>query len=125
MLSSMETLITLGINAVITPLLVLLTLWVRSNISKGERDEKRHDSFVAGMEKRIIALEKEVREVRIELKNRDAEYLALYKEHTTLKAKYEVLQADHEELKKKYEHTVEELAKLGTNILPGQSTEAP
>lgn len=112
----METLITLAINAVLTPLLVILTLRTRAGISKGERDEKRHDGFITGLERRILALEKEVREVRIELKNRDEEYLQLYKEYTTLKAKYEVLQADHEELKKKYEHTVSELARLGTDL---------
>lgn len=108
------TLITLIINAVLTPIIVLITLWVRSNIAKSNRMTDREDGFITGMEKRIIALEKEIREVRIELKNRDAEYLELYKEHTTLKAKYEVLSVDHEDLKRKYEATVAELSKLGT-----------
>jgi len=108
------TLITLLINAVVTPLLVLLTLWARASTARGSQMFERENGFISGMEKRIIALEKEVREVRVELKNRDAEYLELYKEHTTLKAKYEVLAVDHEELKKKYEATVAELAKLGT-----------
>lgn len=108
------TTITLVINAIITPLLVLFTLWVKKNVSKEERDEKRHDKQVDSFEERIRHLEKEIREVRIELKNRDAEYLELYKEHTTLKAKYEVLEADHEDLKKKYEATVAELSKLGS-----------
>lgn len=107
------TIITLVINAIVTPLLVLFTMWLKKNASKEERDEKRHDRQVDNFEARIKNLEKEVREVRIELKNRDAEYLELYKEHTTLRAKYEVLEADHEDLKKKYEKTVAELSKLG------------
>lgn len=109
-----QTLIILIINAVLTPILVIVTLWVRANIAKSNRMTDREDGFITGMEKRLERLEKEIREVRIELKNRDAEYLELYKEHTTLKAKYEVLSVDHEDLKKKYEATVLELSKLGT-----------
>ena len=105
--------ITLFINAVLTPTLVLVTMWFKSIISSKNRSLDREDEFIAGLVERIEGLEKEIREVRIELKNRDAEYLELYKEHTTLKAKYEVLQADHEELKKKYEHTASELSNLG------------
>lgn len=107
---------TLLINAVATPILVILTLWVRSVISQKDRQEMREDGFIAGLEKRIASLEKEVREVRIELKNRDAEYLSLYKEYTTLKAKHEVLSVDHDELKKKYEATVKELNDLRLSI---------
>lgn len=113
-----ETLITLIINAVMTPLFVILTLWARSIVSSKNHAILREDGFIAGMDKRIMALEKELREVRIELKNRDADYLELYKEHTTLKAKYEVLQVDHEQLKKEYGHTVEELTRLGTTAQP-------
>ena len=111
-----ETLLTLLINAVLTPILVLITLWVRSSISRSQHALDREDGFISGLEKRIISLEKEVREVRIELKNRDEEYLQLYKEHTTLKAKYEVLVADHNDLKQKYEHTVAELTRLGNDL---------
>lgn len=109
------TIINLVINAIATPLLVLLTMWFKSSVSSRNHATTREDGFIAGLDKRIVALEKELREVRIELKNRDGEYLELYKEHTTLKAKYEVLLADHEELKKQYEHTVAELSKLGTS----------
>jgi chromosome segregation ATPase len=110
-------LITLIINALITPLLVVLTMWFKSGISAKDRASLREDGFITGLEKRVLDLEKEIREVRVELKNRDTEYLTLYKEHTTLKAQYEVLQADHEELKKKYEQTVSELARLGTSTV--------
>lgn len=82
----------------------------------------REDGFISDMSKRITALEKEIREVRVELKNRDAEYLELYKEHTTLKAKYEVLQVDHEELKKNYERTVAELSRLGNTCKEEHNT---
>lgn len=111
-----EALITLLINAVATPVLVLITLWVRSSQQRSDRSLTREDGFISGLEKRVISLEKEIREVRIELKNRDAEYLDLYKEHTTLKAKYEVLLIDHNDLKQKYEHTVAELSRLGTDL---------
>ena len=111
------------INAIITPVLVICTLWAKSIFSKGDRQQIREDGFIAEMQKRISVLEKDIREVRVELKNRDAEYLALYKEHTTLKAKYEVLDADyqvlsadHNELRGKYEQTVKELSELGTKL---------
>jgi chromosome segregation ATPase len=113
-----ETTITLIANAVITPVLVLVTLWVKSSISKQAKRDEREDGFIADIKERITDLEREIKEVRVELKNRDAEYLELYKAHTTLKAKYEVLQADHEDLKQKYEHTVAELAQLGTRTSP-------
>ncbi len=111
-----ETLFTLIINALLTPVLVIITLQVRSAIQSKEHATAREDGFINGLEKRLQNVEKELREVRVELKNRDAEYLSLYKEHTTLKAKYEVLYADHEDLKKRYQHTVEELASLGTTV---------
>lgn len=107
-------LITLIINAVITPLLVIATMWVRSGTLSKERAVTREDGFINELNKRVQALEKEIREVRVELKNRDAEYLELYKEHTTLKAKYEVLEADHAQLKKNYDATVAELSRLGS-----------
>lgn len=108
------TILTLIINAVVTPLLVLATLWLKSQTASRSHALTREDGFINELNKRVVSLEKEIREVRIELKNRDAEYLELYKEHTTLKAKYEVLNADHEDLKKKYEATVAELSKLGS-----------
>lgn len=108
------TIITLVINTIITPLLVLATLWVKSQTATKNHAMTREDGFISELNKRVQNLEKEICEVRVELKNRDAEYLDLYKEHTTLKAKYEVLNADHEDLKKKYEATVAELSKLGT-----------
>lgn len=109
-----ETITTLLINAIATPVLVLITMWLNRSISSGERRDNRDDGFIADMKKRLDSLEREIKEVRIELKHKNAEYLALYTQHTELKAKYEVLQADHEELKAKYENTASELAKLGT-----------
>lgn len=107
---------TLVVNAILTPVLVLLTLWAKSGISQKERMTKREDGFIEGLAKRIEDLEKEVREVRVELKNRDAEYLNLYKDYTTLKAKYEVLQVDHTELRKQHDATALELANLKEDI---------
>lgn len=110
------TLVTLIVNAIATPILVLITMWLKSIIARGERDERRHDGYISNLERRIQALEKEVREVRVELKNRDAEYLALYKDYTTLKAKHEVLQVDHEELKKLHDEVAAELTALKDDI---------
>lgn len=107
------TLITLVINAIVTPLLVVFTMWAKSSVSSRNHATVREDGFISELNNRVKALEKEIREVRAELKNRDGDYLELYKEHTTLKAKYEILFADHEDLKKQYEHTVEELSHLG------------
>ncbi len=110
------TLITIVVNGVLTPIFVLLTLWVRSTISSKQRSLNREDGFIAGLEKRVLQLETEVREVRIELKNRDEEYLDLYKKYTTLLAKYEVLLADHEDMKKKYGKTATGLDDLKADI---------
>lgn len=111
-----EALITLIVNAIATPFFVLLTMWVRSASTQKDRISKREDGFITGMEKRIDTLEREIREVRVELKNRDAEYLTLYKDYTTLRAQHEVLEIDHEELKKHYNATVDELATLKEDI---------
>lgn len=115
--------LTLLVNAIATPVLVIFTMWIKNSFSRQDRQQKREDGFIANMEKRIVDLERDIREVRVELKNRDAEYIELYKQYTTLKAKYEVLNADyqtlhidHEDLKMKYGQTVKELAQLGTNI---------
>jgi peptidoglycan hydrolase CwlO-like protein len=106
-------LLTLIVNAVVTPLLVIVTNLFNNSANSAKRRDARDDNFIRSLEKRLSDLEREIKEVRIELKNRDEEYLALYKEHTTLRAKYDVLQADHEELKQKYENTVAFLAKVG------------
>lgn len=105
--------VTLIANIVVTPLLTLITLWVRNSFSTANRTMTREDNFISALNDRVKALETEIKVVRTELKNRDADYLELYKEHTTLKAKHEVLLADHEDLKKQYENTVEELSRLG------------
>lgn len=110
------TLITIIVNGVLTPVLVLLTMWMRSTVSTKQRILSREDGFISGLEKRIISLEREIREVRVELKNRDGEYLEIYKEYTTLKAKYEVLLADHEDLKRQHLATATELANLKQGI---------
>lgn len=108
-----STIITLIINTIVTPILVLATLWLKASVSSRNHTTVREDGFISELNIRVKNLEKEIREVRAELKNRDADYLDLYKEHTTLKAKHEVLLADHEELKKQYENTVGELSRLG------------
>jgi chromosome segregation ATPase len=108
--------ITLVVNVIATPLLVVLTMWVRSQISSKERDQKREDGFIDELIKRVAQLETDIKEFRAELKNRDAEYLALYQQHTTLKAKYEVLSAEYEQLRKDYESTASELNALKEDI---------
>jgi chromosome segregation ATPase len=108
--------ITLVVNVIATPLLVVLTMWVRSQISSKERDQKREDGFIDELIKRVAQLETDIKEVRAELKNRDAEYLALYQQHTTMKAKYEVLSAEYEQLRKDYENTASELNALKEDI---------
>src|ERR1700722_1721399 len=45
-----------------------------------------------------------------------SEYLSLYQQHTTLKAKYEVLSAEYEQLRKDYESTASELNALKEDI---------
>lgn len=108
------TIITLVINAIVTPFLVLLTMWAKSNRSSREHAVIREDGFINELNKRVQALEQEIKEVRAELRHRNKEYLELYQEHVTLRAKYEVLEADHVQLKKEYENTVAELSRLGS-----------
>jgi hypothetical protein len=81
------TLITLVINGVATPLFTLLTLWVRDAMRKGDHTLKREDNFIANMEKRIEVLEKEVRTVRATLDAKTGEYLKLFQDYVSLKAK--------------------------------------
>lgn len=109
-------LLTIIINAIATPVLVLLTMWIRNSFSTEERRQKREDGFIDDLRLRIEALEKELKVVKVELKNRDAEYVELFQKYTTLKAQYEVLQVDHNLLKKQYDQTVAELARLGTTV---------
>lgn len=96
-------------EVVLVPILTFLTIWVRSYNDKELRRDKRDDGYIKSLEDRITALEArldkketDIREINLELKNRDAEYLKIYQEHTTLKAKYEVLQNDYDLLKKNY-----------------------
>lgn len=117
-----NTLIVIG-EVILVPVLTFLTMWVKSNNEKDVRRDKRDDSYIKNLENRIIALEvrldakeNEIREIRHELKNRDAEYIKLYQEYTTLKAKYEVLQTDHDELRKNYNATVDELTSIKVAI---------
>lgn len=118
--------ITLG-NVFFTPVIVLATLWVKNKYAQENRQENRYDkqqdSLLRSLEERVSTCELrhsqrdlEIKEIRAELKNRDEEYLNLYKAHTTLKAKYEVLLVDHEELKSNYDKTVVELANLKEDI---------
>lgn len=103
-------------EVVLVPVLTFLTMWVKSSFAKGERQEKREDGFIKQMQLDIEDLKKEIRAVRVELKNRDEEYVKLYQDYTTLKAKHEVLQIDHTQLKKNYDETVAELASVKETI---------
>lgn len=109
-------LITLIVNVIATPLLVVLTMWVRSQISSKERDQKREDGFIEELIKRVAQLELDIKEVRAELKNRDAEYLSLYQQYTTMKAKYDVLLSEHDQLRKEFDSTAMELGALKEDI---------
>ena len=111
-----ELVLTLAANGALTPVLVLFTQWVKDSNSKQIRQEKRDEEYMGNLEKRIEGLERDIKEVRQELKNRDAEYLELYKDYTTLKAKYEVLQVDYEELKKQSNETDIQLETLKEDI---------
>ncbi len=111
------------INVIATPLVTLLTLWIKGALESQKRQDIREDGLIKGLELRVLALEKrldekerEIKEIRVELKNRDEEYIKLYKEHTTLKAKYEVLLIDHDKLRKEYEQTQTELTVLKSDI---------
>lgn len=106
-------------EVVLVPVLTFATIWLKGNLDKDIRREKRDDGYLKNLEDRVKSLEnrldakeKEIREIRHELKNRDAEYVALYQEYTTLKARYEVLQNDHNDLKRDYDSTVTELTNL-------------
>ena len=111
-----EIILTIVANGILTPILVLITTWLKEQSSKGMRQERRDDTYMKALAKRVETLELEIKAVRVELKNRDVEYLALYKEHATLRAKYEVLEAEYEKLKKDYEGTVAELSSLKDDI---------
>ena len=111
------------LNVLVTPLIVLVTLWVRSRIASETRTDERQDGLIKNLIERVDVCEKrhanrdtEIKEIRAELKNRDAEYLKLYQDYTRLKAKHDVLEADHADLKKKYDETAHELATLKVDI---------
>lgn len=113
----------MGLNFIITPVLALITIYVKSMFESGKRQDIREDGLIKGLQDRVTALEKrlddkerEMREIRVELKNRDEEYIVLYKDYTTLKAKYEVLQIDHQKLREQYEKTENELSVLKQDI---------
>lgn len=117
-----DALIIIG-EVVLVPVLTFLTMWVKNYNEKEIRRDNRDDNFIKTLEDRITVLEKrldaketEIREIRHELKNRDAEYVAIYQDYTTLKAKYEVLQHDHDDLKAMYDTTANELSSLKETI---------
>lgn len=103
-------------EVVLVPVLTFLTMWIQNSYKKSERQDKREEGLIQGLTTRIGDLEKEVKEVKVELKNRDAEYVKLFQDYTTLKAKHEVLQSDHDLLKKRYDETVEELTAVKDTI---------
>lgn len=104
---------------IITPIITILTLWIKNSTAKDTRRDARDDGYIKSLDERITLCEgrhatreKEISEIRQELKNRDVEYVKLYQENATIRAKYEILQEDHDDLKAKYEATVGELSSL-------------
>lgn len=115
-----EVVLTLIVNGIATPILVLVTMWVKQALSSNEKRERRSDAIEDEYRKettaRIDSLEREIRELRMELKNRDAEYIELYKQYTTLKAKHEVLETDYNQTVKELHATQKELSALKEDI---------
>lgn len=115
--------LTVAGEVILVPVLTFLTMWVRNANDSALRRDRRDDSYIKNLEGRVSLLESrldkkesEIREIRVELKNRDAEYVRLFQEHATLRAKYEVLQIDHDQLKKNYDTTVAELGSIKETI---------
>lgn len=115
---SIEVLTLIG-AVLITPLVTLLTLWIKGANAKDMRHDARDDAFFRALsgrvdecERRYKEKDKDIAEIRVELKNRDAEYIKLYQEHTTIRAKYEILQQEYTELKQQYDTTTKELRSL-------------
>ena len=108
------------ITTIGVPVMTLLTLWVRSALSSGEKRQKRNDdtedSYRGELLGRVSTLEREVKELRVELKNRDKEYVALFQEHATLRAKHEILQAEYDQTVKELHSTQAELTALKEDI---------
>ena len=107
-------------NVVISPAIVFFIFWLRSLIkgsaSRERRNNDREDEYFKELNNRVMALEREVKELRVELKNRDGEYIELYKQWTTLKAKHEVLQADYDQTVKELHSTQAERSALKDDI---------
>lgn len=115
------------LNIVFTPLIVLLTMWAKNKFATSQRAETRFDkqqeSLLAAISDRVSACERrhadrdrEMREIKHELKNRDIEYIKLYQDYTTLKAKYEVLNNDHNQLKNDFDLAATEIATLKEDL---------
>lgn len=117
-------------NIIFTPIIVLITMAVRNHNDKEIRQDRRDDEFIKSLKENIGELRERVAElersddvkntslaeIRVELKNRDTEYVKLYQEHATLRAKYEILSKDHDSLKKEYDITAKELATFKEDI---------
>lgn len=93
-----------AISVIIAAGTALITLFVNKYFDKAQRKERQENNLVDDLIERVKLLELSVKELNQELKNRDGEYLILYKEHTTLKAKYDILLVDSEKLRK--DHTI-------------------
>ncbi len=103
----------------LVPVLTFMTMWVKSLNARDERRDNRDDGYIKALSDRVNTCEKrhadrdrEISEIRVEMKTRDIEYAKLYQEHATIRAKYEVLVTEHDALRKEYNATVEELAAL-------------
>jgi chromosome segregation ATPase len=106
-------------EVVLVPVLTFVTMWVRNLNAKDIRRDNRDDNYIKALSDRIDTCEKrhsdrdrEMSEIRVELKTRDVEYAKLYQEHATIRAKYEVLVSEHDMLRKEYDATATELAAL-------------
>ena len=91
-----------AISAIVATVTALLTILVNKYFDKEQRKEKQENHLVDDLIERVKLLETSSKELRQELKNRDEEYVSLYKEHATLRAKYDVLFIDNENIKKEH-----------------------
>ena len=100
------------ISAIVASVTALVTILLNKYFDKEQRKDKQESHLVDDLIERVKMLETSVKELRQEVKNRDEEYIILYKEHTTLKAKYDVLLIDSEKLRKDHTELSDEIISL-------------
>lgn len=108
------------LSVVVGPTVTFLILWgralIKGSVNRERRSDEKEDAYIKELNNRVLTLEREMKELRAELKNRDAEYIELYKKWTTLKAQHEVLQADYDQTVKELHDTQKELSSLKEDI---------